>query len=191
MPVIVIVGPSGSGKSTLNKMYEEHGAGRVISTTTRKPRNGEINGRDYNFVTREEFEKLIEQNEFAEYAQFNGNYYGMSKKAIQKAIDKGVNNVACCVTEIQGFLAIRECRLFKTLGIFIDVSKDTLVARLRERYKDDEKGLEERLELLDYERQNIKHFKDLDVILDNHSLEELQTYVQEHMQDYVSYKYNE
>ena len=89
--ILIISGPSGCGKSTLLKeVYKEiDNYYFSISTTTRAPRVGETNGIDYFFVTKEEFEKDIENDDFLEYAKVHDNYYGTSLKPIKKALEEG------------------------------------------------------------------------------------------------------
>jgi len=89
---IIISGPSGTGKSTiLTRLFAEYPSrfGFSVSHTTRQPRAGEQNGREYHFVTVDEFKKLIEENGFVEWAQFGGNYYGTSVKAIEELEKQG------------------------------------------------------------------------------------------------------
>merc|ERR1711990_643043 len=87
---IVLSGPSGSGKSTLLKrLFAEHPGkfGFSVSHTTRQPRAGEVDGKDYNFVTREDFLKLVDQNGFIEHAEFSKNLYGTSVAAVEKVAE--------------------------------------------------------------------------------------------------------
>jgi guanylate kinase len=112
---IVISGPSGAGKSTLLKrLFAEYPDrfGFSISHTTRGPRAGEENGREYHFVTREDFQKLVEQNGFIEHAQFGSNLYGTSVQAVKDVRERG----RVCILDIEmevGFLEI-EGRDWKT-----------------------------------------------------------------------------
>lgn len=79
--MIVIVGESASGKSTVEKcLVNQYSYSKIVSYTTREPRVGEIDGEDYHFITPKDFIKMIENNEFAEYACYNGWYYGTAKK---------------------------------------------------------------------------------------------------------------
>lgn len=81
--MIILVGPSASGKTEVGKaLTSRHGFKKFVTTTTRNPRIGEINGLDYNFVTVDTFLKKIENNEFIEYTFYNGNYYGTEKRMI-------------------------------------------------------------------------------------------------------------
>lgn len=97
---IVISGPSGAGKSTiLKRLFDEFPDkfGFSISHTTRSPRAGEENGREYHFVTKEEFLDLVDKKGFVEHAQFGGNHYGTSIKAIQDIAEKG----RICILDIE------------------------------------------------------------------------------------------
>jgi guanylate kinase len=97
---IVISGPSGAGKSTiLTRLFEEYPDkfGFSISHTTRAPRGNEQNGKEYNFVTKEEFLDLVEKKGFVEHAQFGGNYYGTSVKAVEDIAREG----RVCILDIE------------------------------------------------------------------------------------------
>ena len=91
--LIVMSGFSGAGKGTLMKrlMADYDDFAFSVSMTTRAPREGEVNGRDYFFVTREEFEKTIEEDGLVEYAQYVGNYYGTPKAYVEEQLKKGKN----------------------------------------------------------------------------------------------------
>jgi guanylate kinase len=97
---IVISGPSGAGKSTiLKRLFDEYPDrfGFSVSHTTRGPRAGEENGREYHFVTKEEFQDLVEKKGFVEHAQFGGNCYGTSIKAVEDIAEKG----RVCILDIE------------------------------------------------------------------------------------------
>jgi hypothetical protein len=108
---IVISGPSGAGKSTLLKrLFAEYPDrfGFSISHTTRGPRAGEENGREYHFVSREDFQKLVEQNGFIEHAQFGSNLYGTSVQAVKDVRERG----RVCILDIEmevSCLRLRVC----------------------------------------------------------------------------------
>ncbi len=107
--LIVFSGFSGSGKGTVMKelmnRYEEYYA-LSISATTRQPREGEADGREYFFKTREEFEKMIEKNELIEYALYVENYYGTPKAYVEEQLEAGKDVIL--EIEIQGALKIKE-----------------------------------------------------------------------------------
>lgn len=91
--IVVIVAPSGSGKSTLIKRLKRDFPHLIesVSYTTRPRRDGEISGEHYHFISKEEFEKMMSNDEFLEWAIVHDNYYGTSKKFVQKMMEKGEN----------------------------------------------------------------------------------------------------
>ena len=132
--LIVVSGPSGAGKDTIvNEVVkrENINAWISISMTSRSPRGQEENGKEYFFVTREEFEENISKNNFLEYAEYNGNYYGTPKHKIEEYLNKGIDVIL--IIEIQGALQIKEL-IPEALFIFImppsmEELKKRLIAR--------------------------------------------------------------
>ena len=116
--LIVISGPSGCGKnSIINELLKIRKNTWVsISCTSREPRGEEKNGINYYFLSKEEFEEDIKKDEFLEYAEYSGNYYGTPKKYIKEHLDKGEDVIL--EIEIQGALKIKE-KLDETVFIFI------------------------------------------------------------------------
>ena len=116
--LIVVSGPSGAGKDTvINKVLEtEKNVWVSISMTSRPPRGNEENGKDYFFVTKEEFEENIKQGNLLEYATYNDNYYGTPKSKIKEYLDKGIDVIL--IIEIQGALQIKDL-IPEALFIFI------------------------------------------------------------------------
>ncbi|ODV62988.1 guanylate kinase [Ascoidea rubescens DSM 1968] len=110
---IVVSGPSGAGKSTLlKKLFAEFpdSFGFSVSNTTRKPRPGEVNGKDYNFVTVDEFKTLIDENKFIEWAQFSGNYYGTTIKAVED-VSKVAKKTCILDIDMQGVISVKKTDL--------------------------------------------------------------------------------
>lgn len=134
--LIIISSPSGGGKGTLIKeiLKTVPNIGYSVSFTTRNKREGEENGRDYFFVSREEFEKLVKEDEFLEYAQVHGNLYGTSKTQVNKDIENGRDVIL--EIDVQGAESI--IKNFPTaVSIFIlppsfEVLRDRLTARSTE-----------------------------------------------------------
>ena len=154
--LIVLTGPASSGKDTiLLKLLEDFpNLNRIITTTTRTPRQGEINGKDYNFVSRPSFEQMIKNGDFLEYVEFSGDFYGTTKDAF-KAVLEGKDAIwrikmsrAGRIYEFftSSFSQEDAEKLIKeTKVIYIDVPNwDILRERLKERGDSDEQ-IERRL----------------------------------------------
>ena len=144
--LIVLSGPSGVGKSTV--ISELLGARRDIhfsvSFTTRPPRTGEEDGVNYNFVSREEFQRMIANQELLEYAEYVGNYYGTSLKVIREQLDRGVD--VLLDIEVQGAAKVRERCPEAVLIFLIPPSIEELSRRLHRRNTDQEEVIQRRLE---------------------------------------------
>ena len=144
--LIVLSGPSGSGKNTVCDMAKEvmPNIWESVSMTSRKPRKGEVDGKDYYFVSEEEFEKNIEEGKMLEHAKFAGNYYGTPRESVQKQLDAGKD--VLLVIEIQGALQIKE-KIPQALFVFLlPPSMKELKRRLRMRKTETEEKLMERFE---------------------------------------------
>lgn len=136
--LIVVSGPSGAGKDTIiNEVLKVNKSIWVsISMTSRNPRGSEEDGKDYFFVTREEFLENIKEGNFLEYAGYNGNYYGTPKHKINEYLEKGIDVIL--IIEIQGALQIKEL-IKDALFIFImPPSMEELKMRLINRGTDSE-----------------------------------------------------
>ena len=145
--LVVLSGPSGVGKGTVREALFKRGDHNLIysiSMTTRKPRDGEVNGREYYFVTKEEFEKNIQEGKMLEYAEFVGNYYGTPLSEIRKQLDQG--NEVVLEIEVQGALQVRE-KMKDAIFIFIaPPTIDALYNRLKSRGTESEDVISERIE---------------------------------------------
>ena len=176
--LFVLVGPSGSGKTTMSGYMEQAGASRVVSTTTRPAREGEENGKSYFFLSREQFESKKKNGDFVEYAEFNGNYYGLSKEAIVDAIMNADNGKAVAIVEIQGWHSLQSSFLRPIMhGVFMDLPIEKLMDNLHARSsstKETPEQLQARSALLNEERSNIRFFSgDREFILSNLTLDEM------------------
>lgn len=158
--LIIISGPSGSGKSTIcRRLLEDDRFKWSISATTRKPRPGEVDGREYHFLTRQEFEEGIRRGDFIEYAEVSGNLYGTPKEKLLQELDKG--NVLIAEVDVQGGMNLM--RAFpQAISIFVEppgLDTSILEERLRKRGKDDEKTIKERLALAPQEMEVRSRYK--------------------------------
>ncbi len=130
--LVVISGFSGAGKGTVSRaLVDKYGYRLSISATTRKPREGEVDGRDYFFKTENEFLSLIDYNGYIEYAQYVGHYYGTPRKFVEDSLEEG--QVVILEIEVQGAMKIKEqypdaILLFITAPS-IEVLKNRLVGR--------------------------------------------------------------
>lgn len=166
--LIVISGFSGAGKGTLmKKLVEEYeGYALSISATTRDPRPGEENGREYFFLTREEFEQKIADNALIEHAQYCGNYYGTPKDYVEQQMALGRDVIL--EIEIQGALAVRKQYPDAILLFVTPPSAEELRRRLSGRGTETAEVIEERLRRAAEEAQGIEEY---DYILINDDLE--------------------
>lgn len=145
--LFVFSGPSGVGKGTLNaRLFAEFGdqIAFSVSATTRAPREGEIDGKHYFFISRQEFENRIANNDFLEYAQFAGNCYGTPKSYVLSLLEKGKN--VLLEIEVQGAMQVMK-RMPECVSIFVlPPSFEELERRLRGRGTESEEKVRARLE---------------------------------------------
>jgi guanylate kinase len=166
--VFIISAPSGSGKSTLVGRIRETVPNLEfsISYTTRKPRGAEQNGREYTFISREQFEGMIRNDEFLEYARvFETDYYGTARSFLQKAEEEGSDLLLDI--DVQGAEQIKS-KLPHAVSIFImPPNRSELERRLRERSQDSAEVIQRRLETA---RREIENYGKYDYILVNDRL---------------------
>jgi len=145
--LIVISGPSGVGKSSVRKaLFDMPGQDLIysISMTTRKPRNGEKEGVDYYFVTKETFEEKIKNGEFLEWANFVGNYYGTPREKVEELLDEGMQVVL--EIEVDGALQVRRQMKDAVFIFLVPPSKEALINRLKSRGTECANELQERID---------------------------------------------
>lgn len=167
--ILIISGPSGCGKSTLLKeVYKDiNDYYFSISTTTRAPRVGEVNGVDYFFVTKEEFEKDIDNDDFLEYAKVHDNYYGTSLKPINKALEE--NKLVIFDIDVQGHEIVRNKLDSIVTSVFITTpSLKVLEDRLNSRNTDSNDIIEKRIKNA---KGEVEFFQDYDYLIVNDDLE--------------------
>lgn len=142
--LIVLSGPSGCGKGTLVAELLKRGDCAVsVSATTRQPREGEIDGTHYFFVTREEFEQRIAENRLLEHAEYCGNYYGTPREEVERLRAEGRHVIL--EIEVQGALQIKERCPDAVLVFTVPPSIDELRRRLHKRGTETEEVIERRI----------------------------------------------
>ena len=166
--LFVISGSSGVGKGTVIKAFlDKHTDFKLsISCTTRSKRDGEIDGVNYFFFFYEEFKNCIENNEFLEWAEFSGNFYGTKKSFVQKCL----NNRENLILEIdtKGALNVKSIMPEAVLIFIAPPSLEELEARLRGRHTETEEAIQKRLASIKLEIENSKKF---DYVLINDTVE--------------------
>ena len=166
--IVILSSPSGAGKTTLVKEISRKNNFQIsISHTTRKPRLNETDGKDYYFISETEFENLIHEDKFLEYAKVFQHYYGSSKDVIFKKLKKGKNVIFDI--DWQGTQQIKKQKLnYKIVTIFIlPPSRDELYNRLLNRDRNDEKIAKERMTQFN---EDVLHWKDYDFVVINDDL---------------------
>ncbi len=170
--LIVISGFSGVGKGTVvKKLIEKYGYSLSVSATTREPRPGEVDGKDYYFKTVAEFENLIDYNGFIEWAQYVENYYGTPRKFVEDEIEKG-NNVILEI-EVQGAMRVKEQYPNAVLIFLTAPDAHSLKERLEGRGTEDAKVIAKRLKRAYEETDDMPCYDylvvndDLDTCVDN------------------------
>ena len=162
----VISGSSGVGKGTVIKeLLRIHPDLKLsVSCTTRKPREGEVHGKNYFFLSKEEFLNCVENNEFLEWAEFSGNLYGTQKQYIIEKLDAGKNLIL--EIDTQGALNVKKIMPEATLIFILPPSIKELESRLRGRNTESEADIQKRLAFIKLEIENSKNF-DYEVINDS------------------------
>ena len=143
--MIVVSGPSGAGKSTLIRAALEavDGLAYSVSATTRRPREGEVNGRDYIFLSRKEFEEWIDEDWFLEWAEYSGNLYGTPEERVEEHLRSGLSVIL--EIELQGARMVRQRRP-DAIMIFVRApSLEETRKRLEGRATEDSEALEARM----------------------------------------------
>ena len=143
--LIVITGPSGVGKGTIVRSLLQRNPelSLSISSTTRQPRPGEVEGQDYYFTTKEQFKSAIAEGEFLEWAEYAGNYYGTPKTKVQELLDQG--EFVLLEIELLGARAVTNIFPNARKIFVLPPSLEELEARLRERGKDSDEAIAKRL----------------------------------------------
>lgn len=158
--LIILSGPSGVGKGTIRKYFENNrklNLAYSTSMTTREPRNGEIDGKDYFFTTREKFQEAVRNGELLEYAEFVGNFYGTPLSEVERLRDEGKN--VLLEIEVQGAKQVQK-KCPEAISIFIiPPSMDELEKRIRGRKSEPEEVIQERLAKAASEMKMVPDYK--------------------------------
>ena len=168
--MIILSSPSGAGKTTLVKLLSEKNNFFIsVSHTTRKPRLNETNGKDYFFVTNQEFERLINNDEFLEYAKVFNNFYGTTRTPVIQNLEKNLNVIFDI--DWQGADQIKNKKLdYKLITFFIlPPSKKILLERLSNRDMKDKLIAEERMKKFD---RDVLHWINYDYVVINDNLDD-------------------
>lgn len=156
--LFVISGSSGVGKGTVIKEFlAKHPEFKLsISCTTRGKREGEVHGENYFFLTKDEFKKCVENEDFLEWAEFSGNHYGTRKSFVEDCLKNGDNLIL--EIDTKGALNVKKI-MPEAVLIFIDPpSLEELESRLRGRHTETEEAIQKRLASIKLEMENSKHF---------------------------------
>ena len=164
----VVSGPSGAGKSTICRLVRKQlGINLATSATTRAPREGELNGRDYYFLTKEEFIEREKRGDFLEYATVHGNYYGTLKSEVESRLLHGEDVIL--EIDVQGGLQVKAQYPDAHLVFFKTPTKEELEKRLRGRKTDSEETIQLRLK---NSLKELEYEKDYDVTIINNTVED-------------------
>ncbi len=167
--MVILSSPSGAGKTTITKkIQQKYQTFKIsVSHTTRKPRQNEVDGVDYYFISQEKFKELIAEDKFYEYAKIFDNYYGTSKESVDTTIK---NNDIIFDIDWQGTKQLSKFKKLKLIKIYIvPPNKEELKKRLIKRNQDSSNEVERRFKAYD---EDIKHWKDYDYVIINENLED-------------------
>ena len=166
--MVILSSPSGVGKTTLTKKIQQKYPNFKISVshTTRIPRSNEVEGVDYHFVSKESFKKLIDQNQFYEYAKIFENYYGTLRKTVDEDI---ISNDLIFDIDWQGTKQLSKFNNLKLIKIYlIPDSKEELKKRLIKRDQNTKEEVDKRYKSFN---EDVKHWNDYDYIIINKNLD--------------------
>jgi len=170
--LFVISSPSGGGKGTLIRRILTHmpRLGYSVSWTTRAPRQGEVNGREYHFVTLEDFMAARDRGEFLEWASVHGNFYGTSLKVVERELSVGRDIVL--EIDVQGATAVRRIGIEAVSVFILPPSFEILRRRLTGRQSENSDSLALRLQ---NSRGEVEHYREFDYVVLNDDVDRAAT----------------
>lgn len=173
--LLVVSGPSGAGKGTICKvlMNRNNDLKLSVSATTRQPRNGEVEGENYYFLTHEKFNDMISKNEFLEYAQTYSNFYGTPKGPVMESLEKGQDVVL--EIEMQGARQVKQIYPEAILIFVLPPSLNELESRLSSRGTETKEQMQERLSCA---FEEIKQIKDYNYFIFNETNREVEAAIE-------------
>ncbi len=178
--LVVVSGFSGAGKGTIMKeLLREYDYHLSISATTRAPREGEVDGEHYYFRTKEEFQKMISENQLIEWAEYVGNYYGTPKEYVENYLNQGKD--VLLEIEMQGGMLVKEKYPDALLLFVAPPSAEVLYERLVGRGTESPEEIQKRL---DRAVEEVKYMKDYEYIVVNDVLEDSVKQVNQLIQNY-------
>ncbi len=165
----MVSGPSGAGKTTL---YREAASSlpnlkHSVSYTTRRPRPGEVNDRDYTFINRDAFKGMIDRGEFAEWAEIHGKLYGTSRKRLEETMDSGIDVILDI--DVQGAEQLKKKYQGGVYIFVLPPSLEVLEERLQKRMVNSKEEIEKRLKVA---AKEIKRYREYDYVIVNNILED-------------------
>ena len=189
--MVILSSPSGVGKTTITKKLQQKYKSFTISVshTTRSPRSNEVNGVDYNFISIDQFKKMINEGKFYEYAKIFENYYGTLKHNVDTTIKK--NDIIFDI-DWQGTKQLSKFKNLNLLKIFlITDSKQELKKRLIARKQNSEKEIQKRFNSFD---EDIKHWNDYEYIVINKNLDvcfkQIESIINSYKKNYFQFSKN-
>ena len=162
--LMVLSGPSGVGKGTIAKILRKNGVALSVSCTTRNPREGEINGKEYFFISKAEFEEKIKNGGFLEYSEHFGNYYGTPKDFVEEKLK---TDDVLLEIDVNGGLNVKK-NFNGAVLIMITSSKEEIERRLIKRHTETDEEIKRRMERIDYELSKSSFY---DYVVENDDLE--------------------
>lgn len=153
--LFLLTGTSGAGKTTIAQhlLKRNPNLRRIVTYTTRAMREGEVDGVSYNFIDKETFQNMIEENQFMEWAEVYGNLYGETRADVQEFLE--AEHDVLLVLDPQGAKSIKDSG-FPATAIFLDAKNEEIIERLKGRGKDSKEAIQKRIASMEFDRSHIE-----------------------------------